>query len=96
MKYIHPVSGTEIEGVRLAPGNIIQEGDVYDSTDGTWRDAPCPGAEIQPGSRRTIIVRPANKISQGHQWILSQSFDMFAHDTAKRRTPKGAPLFLLF
>ena len=85
MKYTHPVSGVEIEGVRLGPGVVVTEGDMYDSTDGTWRNMPCVNSEVRTGCK-TIIVRPMEKISQGHEWILSQSFDIYAHEKARRRT----------
>ena len=34
----HPLSAVEIFGRQLAPGEKLQPGDVYDCTDGTWRD----------------------------------------------------------
>ncbi len=60
VKHIHPVSGKEKEGTRLSPGTVTQEGDVYDSTDGTWRALPCPGSTVSEGSE-AIIVRPEDK-----------------------------------
>jgi len=45
-----------IYGRRLEPGEEIQEGDVYDSSSGTWQRSPCPGMTVQEGCT-TIWVR---------------------------------------
>ncbi len=35
---IHPLSGATIQGVQLPHGTMITEGDLYDSTDGEWKE----------------------------------------------------------
>ena len=70
MTYSHPVSGQEIEGVRLGPGMTLIPEDQYDSTDGKWRPVPCPGSEIRHGCR-TMVIRP-NSATMGNQmWTIS-------------------------
>lgn len=81
MTYTHPKSGEPISGIRLAPGTRVRATDRYDSTDGSWAPVPCPDTEIRPGCN-TIIVRPAEHISQGHMWGMSPDFDVFAHNAA--------------
>jgi hypothetical protein len=53
----HPRSGTEITGYRLQPGDTIRSTDVYDSTNGRWDAAPCPGLTLGEGTA-TVWVRP--------------------------------------
>ena len=88
MEYTHPVSGTKIEGLRLGPGTIVIAGDLYDSTDGKWRNAPCVGAEIQPRCY-TIIVRPSHLIGQAECWTRS-SVDILTH-IRTTAPPRGTP-----
>jgi len=48
--HAHPMSPNRIIfGERLEPGVVIQPGDVYDSTSGTWGKTPCPGIVLQKG-----------------------------------------------
>lgn len=57
-EHVHPHSGATIEGERLGPGCIIQQGDCYDSTDGTWALAgSLTGLTLQTFNS-TIWVRP--------------------------------------
>lgn len=54
--YEHPKSQKLVYGMQLAPGAILQRGDVYASTTGEWETCPCPGAML--GSVTSIWVRP--------------------------------------
>lgn len=54
----HPMNTSLVVfGRRLHAGEVFQADDVYDSTDGTWRIAPCPGLVLQEGCE-TYWVRP--------------------------------------
>jgi len=65
----HPVSGVTIQGVRLAPGGKIQEGDKYDSTCGAWEEAGnAAGLTIHPRCQ-TIWVRQPGVLSE-NAWTL--------------------------
>lgn len=46
-----------VYGRKLVPGDVIEEGDVYESTNRDWVEAPCPGLTIQEGCE-TVFVRP--------------------------------------
>lgn len=69
-QYLHPVSLIPLEGMRLGPGAMIRETDLYDSTDGSWRPAPCAGATLQEGCT-TVWVRPEAKLSTEGRQLLS-------------------------
>jgi len=56
--HIHPQSGKEIKGYRLRAGDEIKEGDVYNSTDGEWRDMQLSGLVIAQDAV-AIWIRPA-------------------------------------
>lgn len=58
MKHKHPVSGIEIEGRRLSVGEQTRDGDMYDSTDGSWRVLPSPHGTVSQKTEATI-VRPS-------------------------------------
>jgi hypothetical protein len=61
----HPISGAVTRGVRLGPGARLQETDVYDSTDGAWRDAGwVAGNKIEPRCE-TVWVRPKPLSEEG-------------------------------
>ncbi|HEY4832347.1 MAG TPA: hypothetical protein VIH61_07315 [Waddliaceae bacterium] len=70
MIYKHPISGQEIEGIRVGPGTKLIPADQYDSTDGKWRPVPCPDAVIQVGCR-TVIVRPTSAIKSDQRWSIT-------------------------
>ena len=44
-------------GIRLSPGDVLEETDMYDSTTGKWAKCPCPGLVV-PKDTKTIWVRP--------------------------------------
>lgn len=47
-----------VYGYQLEPGDIIQATDVYDSTNGNWEPAPCPGQKLGEGVL-AVWIRPA-------------------------------------
>lgn len=51
---------TPIFGCLLEKGDLLKEGDVYDSTSGFWSPCPCPGTKIQSGSV-AVWIRPEGK-----------------------------------
>lgn len=53
-------ASAEIYGERLEAGDIINSGDVYDCTDGTWRSCHpyVHGTPIVEGSE-IVVVRPS-------------------------------------
>jgi hypothetical protein len=56
-EHIHPVSGETANGYALEPGDVLQKGDLYDSTTGKWSECPCPGHTI--GNNDGLIwIRP--------------------------------------
>lgn len=58
----HPLSPHKtVVGRKLLPGDTIQSDDVYDSTSGEWKKAPCAGLLLQEGCN-TIWVRPENLV----------------------------------
>ncbi len=95
MVHKHPISGVEVRGVRLGWGGTVEEGDVYDSTDGTWRAMPCTGATVYDGCK-TIIIRPENLVPPNYTLDPNNTlgFDVFAHERANG-APKGAPSFYI-
>lgn len=62
--YVHPVSGAEIRGMRLAPGAKIQSSDFYDCSDGKWSECSSTfvGQTIEQGNE-VIWVRPDTELS---------------------------------
>jgi hypothetical protein len=46
--HFHPESRTEVHGCELEPGDILQKGDVYSSSNGRWEPCPCPGLVLLP------------------------------------------------
>lgn len=49
-----------VYGIILGAGDVIQPGDVYESTSGRWEKAPCPGCAIQEGCQ-VRWVRPVEE-----------------------------------
>lgn len=67
---VHPKSGASIQGVRLPPGTMIAVGDLYDSTDGNWKEnGYMAGLTIQPGCS-TIWVRQPQPLSENAKILL--------------------------
>lgn len=62
--HVHPRSGFEIFGERLKSGDVIESTDVYNSTNGLWELAPCPGLTLQEGNGDVVWVRPLHKNSR--------------------------------
>ena len=57
--YVHPRNAEQtVFGRRLETDEILQDGDVYDSTSGTWEPVPNVGCSIHGGHGATFI-RPA-------------------------------------
>lgn len=54
-----PVHGMKkcVIGRKLTPGDIIEEGDWYESSSGQWLPATGVGATVQEGVR-SVFVRP--------------------------------------
>jgi hypothetical protein len=52
----HPRGGKEIFGRQLAPGEELQPGDVYDCSDGTWRNIG--NMTRVPEESTAVFVRP--------------------------------------
>lgn len=46
-----------VYGYRLEDGDVLQEGDLYDSTGGDWQPCPCPGLTLQSGNA-AVWIRP--------------------------------------
>jgi hypothetical protein len=68
---VHPLSGATILGVRLPPGTTINEGDYYDSSDGTWRTAPIIAGGSVPRGNHVIWVRqPTGPLSDNARILL--------------------------
>jgi len=44
-------------GRKIEPGELIEPGDMYDSTAGDWAPCPCPGLVLQEGTS-AYWVRP--------------------------------------
>jgi hypothetical protein len=67
---VHPKSGERVQGIRLSPGMMIAKGDLYDSTDGKWRENEnIAGLTIQPGCS-TIWVRQPQSLSENAKTLL--------------------------
>ncbi len=47
-----------IYGSQLDPGDTIEPTDVYNSSNGSWVPAPCPGLTLGEGTA-AVWVRPA-------------------------------------
>src|SRR2546422_1008113 len=60
MTYVNQWSDRHVEivGMRLVPGATIQARDVYDSTDGSWREAGGAAQLVIRAGCQTIWVRP--------------------------------------
>jgi hypothetical protein len=56
--YAHPRSGTTIEGLRLVSGALTRRGDMYDSSDGKWREFGYADSGRVPEGDHVIWVRP--------------------------------------
>lgn len=56
-RFIHPISniGTVL-GIKIEPGTVLEENDVYASTTGKWENCPCPGVMLQNSD--VFWVRP--------------------------------------
>lgn len=57
----NPFSENVIFGSKLQAGDVLEENDVYASTDGKWGKCPCPGITLQKGFA-AIFVRPQPNI----------------------------------
>ncbi len=68
--YVHPRSQAPIIGMRLAAGAVLQQGDVYDSTTGTWEACTSPGVAL--GKTETIWVRPGADLSNNARELLAR------------------------
>lgn len=55
----HGHGGPDIVGIRLMPGTIINEGDVYNSTTGKWEANSLHVGGKVPAGDHVIWVRPA-------------------------------------
>lgn len=55
--HTHPrdVRGTPIFGIKLEPGDVIEEDDIYGSSNGCWEKATCPGVKLGDGAAATWI-----------------------------------------
>lgn len=56
----HSRSDLAVFGELLKPGDTIAADDMYDSSNGKWESAPCPGLVLQKGTA-AIWVRPLHK-----------------------------------
>jgi hypothetical protein len=75
-KHIHPVSGVEITGTRLLPGDIIQADDVYDSTSGGWdTNYGAVGGRV-PAGNHVVWIRPGNEPQQLSEEASQQLADI--------------------
>ena len=52
----HPLTDVPLEGALLERGDVLQPGDMYDSTTGEWEECSTPGVII--GDTVTLWVRP--------------------------------------
>lgn len=57
MLYKHPITETQIEGVRLGAGAVLKKEDRYDSTNGNWETCPCVGVTLLTSGPHVIWVR---------------------------------------
>lgn len=57
--HIHPERNT-IFGIRLQPGCVLKETDVYASSNGTWEKCPCPGVTLRKTD--VVWVRPTMEV----------------------------------
>ncbi len=56
--HVHPRNpDAKVYGIRLVAGDILQEGDVYDSTKGSWESGQFAGMTLQDGAT-AVWVRP--------------------------------------
>jgi hypothetical protein len=53
----HRRSGNQVYGTKLVTGEILEISDLYESSDGSWRECPCPGTKVPPGEH-VVWVRP--------------------------------------
>ena len=67
--YVHPKSGEQIRGMRLAPGAILQKSDRYDSSDGRWETCLSVGRTVAKG-KHIQWIRPNAELSQAGKIIL--------------------------
>jgi hypothetical protein len=59
--HLHPISNAPIEGTILPSGTELLEGDVYDSTRGSWEPNPIPGARLRGSA--AIWIRPSGDLT---------------------------------
>lgn len=45
----YSVTGDVVFGSKLHAGDVLEETDVYASTDGRWEKCPCPGVVLMEG-----------------------------------------------
>jgi len=57
MKIQHPENNSIISGKELGPGTTLKAGDLYASSDGTWKKCPSPGSVIEEDCE-AVWVRP--------------------------------------
>lgn len=67
--HIHPLSGEQIVGLRLASGTRFQGGDKYDSSTGKWEDCPCIIGTVPKGDH-VRWVRPNATLSANGKLLL--------------------------
>lgn len=51
------VPNRAVFGRQLETGDVLEEDDVYDSSNGSWERCTCPGLTLQEGTA-TVWVRP--------------------------------------
>lgn len=62
-KHTHPHNITQqIFGHQLEAGDLLEQGDVYDSSNGYWERCPCPGLTLQ-GGIATVWIRQVPQFS---------------------------------
>lgn len=84
LTYVHPQSGAETRGVRLGPGAIVSEVDVYDSTSGDWEPCSTPGCKLEPGFA-AVFVRPTELGKEAKEFLVDMMAELFylAHPTGQ-------------
>ena len=57
VKHWHHAPRNFVRGCELETGDVLEAGDLYESTSGSWVECPCPGLTLQAGDAVTW-VRP--------------------------------------
>ncbi len=86
---MHPKSGKIVEGLRLVPGAVFREEDLYTSTSGDWE--PCPmdvseGVELK--QTPAIWIRPGN-LSEPARTLLAVLSDPKAFYSCAIESTRG-------